>query len=101
MDAINEHGMTPDGPARQAQPMTLRQVLESSQTYFGLLRFLLRAGKDDEARGRLLAKMDHVTQLLEGQVQRQLAEPRLTGGSPHSTLIGAAPSRERPLAQVA
>ena len=100
MDAINEHGMTPDGPAPEVRPMTLRQVLESSQTYFGLLRCLLRTGKDDEARGRLLAKMDQVTELLEAQVRRQLAEPRLAGGLPGSPFIGAAPQEGR-LARVA
>ena len=101
MDAIHEYGMTPDGPAPEVRPMTLRQVLESSQTYFGLLRCLLRTGKDDEARGRLLAKMDQVTELLEAQVRRQLAEPRLTGGPPGTPFIGVPPPRERMLSRVA
>jgi hypothetical protein len=100
MDAINEYGMTPDTPPPEVRPMTLRQVLESSQTYFGLLRCLLRTGKDDEARGRLLAKMDHVTELLEAQVRRQLPEPRLMGGSSSSPLVTATP-RESQLARVA
>jgi hypothetical protein len=94
MDAIYENGMTPDAPPRDVGPMTLKQVLEASETYFRILRGLL-CTQDDEARGRVLAKMDEVTGLLEAEVRRQLNEPRVTDdprqGGP---LTPAAPPRQ-------
>ena len=97
MDAIYENGMTPDAPAPEVRPMTLRQVLEASQTYFGILRAVLRANSDDETRGRMVAKLDQVTALLESEVQRQLAKP---DGAPAGT-IALPPPHARRLARVA
>ena len=96
MDAINENGMTPDARAPEIRPMTLRQVLEASHTYFGILRALLRAD-DDATRGRMLAKMDDVTELLEAEVQRQLADP----DAPRTNRLTLAPPPPRRLARVA
>ena len=93
MYAIYENGMSPEAPAPPMRPMTLRQVLEASQTYFGILRAVLRANSDDETRGRMVARMDQVTALLESEVQRQMAGPgdHPTGGMalppPHASRL--------------